>query len=276
MPLPFRFGKPLDIYPLYAIVAVIATPVFILVFRWLGLFVRPQIGTFLNKIPRLIKGTGIGVLLTAVLAFSLKNEIKVDFSRVVLGMSFFTVTFLVVLERYILYRIEWNLARHSNAKNNVLILGTDSVAAHLKRTLQREHMLRSKIIGFMCAEKGEPDKDITSGEVKGTLDDLASFVENNEVHQIILTTPGLPHDRIVDIMLLCERNLIIFNMVPDLFRIMTSSMDVQSLDDIPLLGISRWPLDFFWNRTDEEGRRRCRGHDRLDRCVAADRGVRRC
>jgi exopolysaccharide biosynthesis polyprenyl glycosylphosphotransferase len=29
---------------------------------------------------------------------------------------------------------------------------------------------------------------------------------------------------------------------------MTSNMDVQSLDDIPLLGISRWPLDFFWNR----------------------------
>jgi exopolysaccharide biosynthesis polyprenyl glycosylphosphotransferase len=25
-------------------------------------------------------------------------------------------------------------------------------------------------------------------------------------------------------------------------------MDVQSLEDIPLLGISRWPLDRFWNR----------------------------
>jgi exopolysaccharide biosynthesis polyprenyl glycosylphosphotransferase len=247
--LPLRFGKPADVYLLYALVAAIAVPVFILVFRWLGLFVRPQTGTFLNKIPRLIKGTGIGIILTAVLAFSLKNEIKVDFSRVVLGLSFFTVAFLVVLERYILYRIEWNLARHSNAKNNVLILGTDSVAAHLKRTLQREHMLRSKIIGFMCTEKGEPDKEITSAEIKGTLDDLASFLEKNEVHQIILTTPGLPHERVVEIMLLCERNLIIFNMVPDLFRIMTSTMDVQSLDDIPLLGISRWPLDFFWNRT---------------------------
>ncbi len=37
-------------------------------------------------------------------------------------------------------------------------------------------------------------------------------------------------------------------MVPDLFRIMTTSMDVQSLNDIPLLGISPWPLDRFWNR----------------------------
>jgi lipopolysaccharide/colanic/teichoic acid biosynthesis glycosyltransferase len=42
--------------------------------------------------------------------------------------------------------------------------------------------------------------------------------------------------------------MITFNMVPDLFRIITGSMDVQSLDDIPLLGVSRWPLDLFWNR----------------------------
>jgi exopolysaccharide biosynthesis polyprenyl glycosylphosphotransferase len=245
---PLRFGKPADVYELYAIVAAIATPVFILVFRLLGLFVRPQIGTFLNKIPRLIKGTGLGILLTAVLAFSLKNEIKVDFSRIVLGISFFTVTFLIVLERYILYRIEWNLARHSSAKNNVLILGTDSVAAHVKRTLKKEPMLRSNVIGFMQTDKTAPDTNISPDEIKGFMGDLAAFVEKNEIHQIILTAPNLPHDRIVQIILLCERNLITFNMVPDLFRIMTSSMDVQSLDDIPLLGISKWPLDFFSNR----------------------------
>jgi exopolysaccharide biosynthesis polyprenyl glycosylphosphotransferase len=52
----------------------------------------------------------------------------------------------------------------------------------------------------------------------------------------------------MDILLLCERHLIAFNMVPDLFHVLTTSMDVQSLDDIPLLGLGRWPLDHFWNR----------------------------
>jgi exopolysaccharide biosynthesis polyprenyl glycosylphosphotransferase len=36
--------------------------------------------------------------------------------------------------------------------------------------------------------------------------------------------------------------------VPDLFQILMGSMDVQMVDDIPLLGGSRWPLDYFWNR----------------------------
>ena len=59
---------------------------------------------------------------------------------------------------------------------------------------------------------------------------------------------GIVTWHILEVILLCEKNLITFNMVPDLFRIMTSSMDVQSLEDIPLLGVSRWPLDLFWNR----------------------------
>jgi exopolysaccharide biosynthesis polyprenyl glycosylphosphotransferase len=52
----------------------------------------------------------------------------------------------------------------------------------------------------------------------------------------------------LEIILACERNMITFNMVPDMFRIMTGSMDMQTIDDIPLLGVSRWPLDYFWNR----------------------------
>jgi exopolysaccharide biosynthesis polyprenyl glycosylphosphotransferase len=39
-----------------------------------------------------------------------------------------------------------------------------------------------------------------------------------------------------------------FNMVPDMYRIMTGGMNMQVVDDIPLLGVSRWPLDYFWNR----------------------------
>jgi len=77
---------------------------------------------------------------------------------------------------------------------------------------------------------------------------LSQFIAENKVDQIILADPHLDRDRIVEIILLCEKNLITFNMVPDLFRVLTSSMDVQSLDDIPLLGIGRWPLDVFWNR----------------------------
>ena len=241
-----RHNPPDPLYPQYLAGAGVASLTFLFVFRSLGLFVRPQTGSFVNKIPRVIKAVGIGVLLTVVIVYSLQNE--VDFARLVVGFSFFTISFFVLLERYILFRIEWNMARHSSRTNRVLILGTDSVASHLKHTLRREPMLRTKVIGFLRTDRSEPDPDIRAEAILGNAEELSGFIAGGEVDQIILTNSSLGQDRILEIVILCEQNLVGFNMVPDLFRLMTTSMDVQSLDDIPLLGISRWPLDLFWNR----------------------------
>jgi len=245
--MPLARGRPPNLYPMYLTSAAVGVLLFLFIFKVIGLYVRPQIGSFINKIPRLIKASGIGIVLSAVLAFGVQNE--ADISRVVVALAFFSISFLVVLERYILFRVEWNLARHSKTTNKVLILGTDPVAAHVTRTLSREPMLRSEVVGFLRTDLSEPAPDLPADQIKGTVEELDAFIATNDVDQVILTSGALGHSRIVDIILLCERNLVTFNMVPDLFGVMTTSMDVQSLDDIPLLGIGRWPLDFFWNRT---------------------------
>ena len=241
---PMVYEEPPDLYRFYGIGAAFAALLCVIVFRSQGLYVRPQVGSFPNKIPRILKSVATAVLLTMVLAFAVKNE--ADYSRATIGVSALTIAFFVMLERYILYRIEWNMARHSRATNSVLILGTDGLAAHVQRTLGNEPMLRSKVTGFLRSD-GE-DEQVDSSLILGTMDDLERVVGQGCVDQIILTDPGLSRPRILEVIRLCEKNLIAFNMVPDLFRIMTSSMDVQSLEDIPLLGVSRWPLDLFWNR----------------------------
>lgn len=234
------------LYYQYSIGAAGATLLMLLIFRAQALFVRPQIGSFTDKIPRICKAVGIGTLGTVVLAFAFQNE--ADFSRIVIALSLCTVTFLVLLERYILFRIEWNLARHSHRKLHVLIVGTDAVAARLKHTLKQEPMLRAHVMGFLQIDDAPPHPDIPPDAILGKLDQLSGIIQTTPVHEMILTDTSLPHQQIVDILLLCEHNLIGFKMVPDLFRILTTSMDVQSLNDIPLLGISPWPLDHFWNR----------------------------
>ena len=238
---------PPNFYSQYALGAVLATLAFLFIFHTLGLYRRPQTGSFVDKIPRLVRGCGLGVLATFMLAFAVIH--MADFSRLTIAMAYPAVLFLVLLERYILYRIEWNVARHSQSRNHILILGTDPVAAHLKQTLQREKMLRANVLGFLQTDYSDPDPSIPADKIMGSMSELANLVAAHEVDQIILTNSRLGHERIVEIIMLCERNMITFNMVPDLFRVLTSSMDVQSLDDIPLLGISRWPLDYFWRRT---------------------------
>ena len=80
------------------------------------------------------------------------------------------------------------------------------------------------------------------------MDNLTDILEKQDVTQVVLADANIGQQRIVEILLHCEKNIIQFNMVPDLFNIMTSDIDVHTIDNIPLIGVSQWPLDLFWNR----------------------------
>ena len=245
--LPLPFGRAADLYRHYAGGIGVATVAYLLIFRSLGLYVRPQIGRFENKIPRIVRACGLGLVAAMVMAFVSKNYI--EFSTLALFLSLPAVTLLVILERYICFRLELHSARHSSTINRVLILGADSVAAHLKRSIEKEPKLRSRVIGFLRTNVSELDPDVPKDLVLGTVDELDACVKALPgVDQVVLTNSSIGHGKIVEIILFCEREMIQFNMVPDLFRILTGTMDMQAIDDIPLLGVSEWPLDRFWAR----------------------------
>ena len=243
--IPLRHERipPLALY-LYG--AGVGTVLFLLIFRSLGLYTRPQTGSFSDRIPRLVRATGWGLLLATALAFAIRTE--PPYSRVVAAISFLTVAGLVLLERWILFRIEWNLARHREEVNRVVVLGTDAIAAHIKQALKNEPTLRSRVVAFLRCSAAPPVAEIPAELVRGSVDDLPGFIERGEVDQVIMADITLPNQRLAEIMLLCERNLVSFQMVPDLFGLLTQKVRMTMVGDIPLLGISKWPLDYFWNR----------------------------
>ena len=241
-------GTPTQLYAMYANGAVVVTLITLAIYGYLGLFARPQLGAFSDKIPRLVRATGWSILLSTTLAFAVKNVFP--FSSGVILISFFTIAALVLLERSLLFRIEIALARQSRSGKKVLILGTGHTAAQLMRAIVSEPRLRSSVAGFLRTSASEPtDQGIPADMIKGEADDLGAVVnEKRDIDQIILTDPRLDHDRVVNVMFFCERNLIAFKLVPDIFRLLTGNVEIEVIDDIPILGLGRWPLDFVLNR----------------------------
>jgi exopolysaccharide biosynthesis polyprenyl glycosylphosphotransferase len=228
--------------------AAITTIIFLFIFRSLGLYIRPQQGRFTGRIPRLIRATGLGILITTALAFAIRPEDFPPFSRLTIALSAGFILILVIIERWLLFMLEVHLARKGTNHKRILIIGTDLVAAHLKRGLESDPRLRSTVSGFIETGAGESVPEIQPDQIRGHLDQLEDILDTHPADQIILADSTMGHQRILEIILAAERNMITFNMVPDIFRIMTGSMDMQTVDDIPLLGISRWPLDTFWNQ----------------------------
>ena len=244
---PLNWGRDESLYTKYSILAVAGSFLILLTFQYMRLFKRPQQGVFSNKIPRLIRACATALLVCLVAQSIVKNLVQP--SNAVIVIAVFTLTPLILLERYILFRIELHTAKHSPSANRVLIVGTGDLAARLAKALRADPRLRARVGGFIKTDNAQPDTGVAEGKILGNLDQLKDIVGTPpDFDQVILTTSNMPHNQIVEILLFCERNLIRFNMIPDIFRIMTACMEVELIEEIPLLGVCRWPLDRFRNR----------------------------
>ncbi len=244
--LSVNIPPPPNMYGQYARFGVMSTIIYLFVFKFLLMYQRPQTGVFVVKIPRYVRGVLLGTLFTAVLAFAFQNIIHI--SRLVTVISAIIILVILIFEKYLVYRIEWNVSRHSKEISNVLILGTDNMAAKIYHTLRKEPMLRLKVVGFLRTSGLDISSSIPENMFMGGVEDLDDIIVSNKIKRIILADTGYGHDNIVELVNKCEQNLIVFNMLPDLFGLMSSPMDVNTLNDIPLLGLKDLPLDSIVNR----------------------------
>ena len=237
---------------MYHLGAGLMTIVFLLIFRSLGLYLRPQYGHYIDKVPRIVRACTLGFLLAMALTFPLR--IDPPFSRIALGLAFVTVTGLVILQRNILHQSERHWAKYQAEKNDIVILGTNELALRLRNTLQGEPRRRARIVAYLRTNGEEVADGIDPALVKGSIDDLPRVLDELAVDEVILANPShLQHARIVELMVECERHMTDFHLVPDMFSLLTSHVDVQNVEGIPMLGVGRWPLDYFWNRMIKRG-----------------------
>jgi len=216
--------------------------VFLGVFRSLHLFKRPHQGRFEDKIPRILRAIGISFILY----FAMEAALRLDpgFSRKALGISFATVPFLVLLERYIIYRIELHQARHAPIENRVLVMGTDTSAVRLWHAIESDKFLRARIQGFLRTHPEEDWPDTIPEEMRiGEINDVDRLIEAHTPNHVVLSDIGLDRDTLLHLVVLFEQNYISFHLVPDLFRILTSDLEVRHLEGIPIVGLGQWPLD---------------------------------
>lgn len=224
-----------------------ATLLFLFIFRTLGLYERPQYGHFIDRIPRLVRACGLGILLATALAFVIQTD--PPFSRLATGLALITVTFFVILERNILFQLERHWAKHQATKRKVILLGTGPTAVQLQAALHGEPRRRARISAFVRLPGETTDPALPPEHVVASLDALPDLLAAHEVDAVVLTqASALTHDQVVDIILQCERHVADFFLVPDLYRLLTNRVDVQTIGDVPLLGVGQWPLDYFWNR----------------------------
>lgn len=237
--------------PKYLWAAALAVAINYWSMRHLHLYRRPQTGQFGDTIPRIVRAILTDSIIGLILIALLRNRLFGDFSSGVVLLFIPCALLLILLERGILFHMEIRQCRRRQSKRKMLVIGTDSIAARIVDAYSADPRLRIQTAGLFQTSPTAPiDPRLASIPILGNVSAIEEALSRLDSIRLLVVADSadISRDRLAALVRLCERHLIRFVLVPDLFRVMTSTVDVEAIGEIPLLGLGRWPLENAWNR----------------------------
>jgi exopolysaccharide biosynthesis polyprenyl glycosylphosphotransferase len=136
----------------------------------------------------------------------------------------------------------------------LLVVGWSEQAAHLREALASDLGQLREVVGCVPTPGGrfrhEPPADVP---VLGAFQDLATVVGPNWIDGVVLADVNLPAPEIRRLIAFCQREYLDFHLVPEYFPVLGSKLEATSVSGVPLLGVSRLPLDSAFARMLKRG-----------------------
>ncbi len=244
--IPIKYGIPplnqyLQIYPL-------ATLVILVSFRTFGLYKRQWALIGSSEIVKIAKATVAGIAAMIIIDFVYKHRENKEYSTVVALISIVIIVCLVSAFRKSFQKFEVWFFRKQGLDKKLVILGTNEKAEKLAETIQTNPQLCYNIVGVLSESKENQENTLCGIPVIGSLTDIQSILVNGKVDEAILCLPDLEHETKSRIVLQCEKEYIDLRLIPDLYEILTSNLQVVNVNGIPLMSLPDFPLDSAWNR----------------------------
>ena len=221
--------------------------VILIVAYWLdGVYEFPRGRSWLNEVYRIIRGTTTGVIIMVVGLFFYRPYF---YSRLIFIYAFVLIVFLLGFSRLLKNLVLVQLRERGIGVRRVLIVGAGETGRMVMRTIVAQPELGYQILGFIDDDPEKSNSEIGRFKGLGTIDNLRNLIqaEDSNIEEVIITLPWMYHRKIVNIMAQCERQNMTARLVPDLFQMSLSRVEIEDLNGIPLIGIreitfSRWGL----------------------------------
>jgi exopolysaccharide biosynthesis polyprenyl glycosylphosphotransferase len=221
-------------YYVYLPFVFIFTLLLIMAYRQQGVYrLRRQVSWF-DEIYAIIQGTATGTIITIVFIFLYQPAF---YSRIIfIYTGLFTILFLG-LSRLIKVYLLRRMRRQGIGIRRVVMVGAGEVARTLMRVVVANPEFGFHIIGFVDDHPAKGETDIGRFRALGSTDNLTEIMDTEEVDEVIITLPWQYHRKIMSIMTLCERKGIRARIVPDMFQMRISHMQIEEFGGVPMIGI---------------------------------------
>lgn len=217
----------------FLLVQLALTFILIFVYRMQGLYHLPRGVSWLDELATIFSGTLIGI---AAIIFVLFLVRPFYYSRLIFGFSGILIVVLLGAFRLLWGAVLARLRQRGIGVARALIVGAGTVGRAIMQNLAALPELGYQVVGFV---DDDPQKQEDLGRFKalGPTDGIVGVVREQAIDEVIITLPWISHRKIMAIMDACQRQRVRFRIVPDLFELSLSRVDIDEVNGIPLIGL---------------------------------------
>jgi len=164
------------------------------------------------------------------------------YSRGVVVYVWLLVIVLVAMGRAAYRGVQAAMYRRGWGVRRLLVIGATEAGKMVMQSVMNRRGLGYELVGFVEHRETPHMQDFGRFRAVGSLADIPDLIEKREVDEIIMALPAAAHEDAWPILRLCEARGIAVKVVPDLFEMNLSRVQVDSIGGIPLLDVQEKPL----------------------------------
>ncbi len=207
----------------------------VLIFALRGLYTIRFTGSWFRQAWTIVSSATLGVtfLITYYFVFQPQSN-----SRLLVPFVWAISIVILCLGRFLVSSVVGMLYRLGLGETRLLVVGSGRLGKLIMQHLAANPALGYSIVGFLHDMSEEPG-DFGRFKMLGALEHLGMVIRSMQIDQVIIALPSNLHQQSIRTVRLCERLGTSFKLVPDLYELSLSRIDMEAIEGIPLIGIKQ-------------------------------------
>ena len=221
------------------------TVILVFFLRFYGLYQPAKLQSFSEEALRVFKAVAASTLVLMAITFFVRDF---SYSRTYLVTSGLVVALGISAARYALGLLVMWVDRMRGSHRNILVVGYDDAVKKLIYFYKKNPRFSARVSAILD-DKLSVGSEMDGALVLGCAGQLAEILKNRkDLHEVVLATQGLSMDSVLKVISDCEKEMVSFRWISDVFGLIASKMTVSYLGGLPLLSFSDSPLGDWENR----------------------------
>ena len=171
-------------------------------------------------------------------------------SRIYLGSAFFCTLGALMLWRRGFEAFLGLRPIAAMLQRQILFVGWSEQSQRLLEHIEADSKHPYQIVGCVPSPSGRYDRN-PDGRVGalGEYGQLAPLLHDHAIDLVIVADLNPTRGALLDLVNTCEKEMVHLQIIPSCFQVLLSGLHLETTSGVPVLGISRLPLDSPWNQT---------------------------